>query len=50
MAESVSRIVGDLRGEMSRLESLVDDKVQEVEKLYRGAQGSREPLPLTKPR
>ena len=40
MAESVSRIVGDLRREMFKLESLVDDKVQEVERLYRGAQGS----------
>jgi hypothetical protein len=38
MAESVSRIVGDLRKEMLKLESLVDDKVHEVEKLYRGAQ------------
>ncbi len=37
MAESVSRIVGDLRREMLKLESLVDDKVHEVEKLYRGA-------------
>ncbi len=40
MAESVSRIVGNLRQEMFKLEALVDDKVQEVEKLYRGAQGS----------
>lgn len=39
MAESVSRIVGNLRQEMFKLEALVDDKVQEVEKLYRGAQG-----------
>ena len=37
MAESVSRIVGDLRREMFKLESLVDDKVQEVESLPRSA-------------
>lgn len=41
MAESVSRIIGDLRKEMLKLESLVGEKVHEVEKLYRGASGNR---------
>jgi len=40
MAESVFRIIGDLRKEMLKLESLVGDKVQEVEKLYSSAQGT----------
>lgn len=39
-AESVSRVIGNLRKEMVKLEELVDDKVQEVEKLYRDAQTS----------
>ena len=34
-AEAVTRIVGDLKKEMLKLESLVGDKVQEAEKLYR---------------
>jgi len=38
-AESVSRIVGDLRREMSKLEELVEQKVQEVEKIYRDVHG-----------
>jgi len=37
-AESVSRIIEDLKREMLKLESLVGDKVQEAEKLYRSAQ------------
>ena len=40
-AESVTRIIGDLKKEMLKLESLVGEKVQEVEKLYRGASGNR---------
>ena len=39
-AESVSRIIGDLKKEMGRLESLVEDKVQEAEKLYRSAEAA----------
>ncbi len=40
MAESVSRIIGDLKREMLKLETLVGDKVQEVETLFRSSQGS----------
>jgi methyl-accepting chemotaxis protein len=40
-AESVTRIIGDLKKEMLKLESLVGDKVQEAEKLYRSAEGAR---------
>ncbi len=36
-AESVTHIIGDLKKEMLKLESLVEDKVQEAEKLYRSA-------------
>ena len=36
-AESVGRIIDDLKREMLKLESLVGDKVQEAEKLYRSA-------------
>jgi len=39
-AESVSRIIGELKKEMLRLESLVEDKVQEAEKLYRSAEAA----------
>jgi methyl-accepting chemotaxis protein len=39
-AEAVTRIVGDLKKEMLKLESLVGDKVQEAEKLYRSAEGA----------
>jgi phage host-nuclease inhibitor protein Gam len=39
-ADAVSRIIGDLKKEMTKLESLVGDKVQEAEKLYRSAQGA----------
>jgi methyl-accepting chemotaxis protein len=39
-AEAVARIIGDLKKEMMKLESLVGDKVQEAEKLYRSAQGA----------
>jgi len=38
-AEAVTRIIGDLKKEMLKLESLVGDKVQEAEKLYRSAEG-----------
>jgi methyl-accepting chemotaxis protein len=37
-ADSVTRIIGDLKKEMLKLESLVGDKVQEAEKLYRSAE------------
>ncbi len=37
-ADTVSRIISDLKKEMMKLESLVGDKVQEVEKLYSSAQ------------
>jgi methyl-accepting chemotaxis protein len=37
-AEAVTRIIGDLKKEMVKLESLVGDKVQEAEKLYRSAE------------
>jgi len=36
-AESVGRIIGDLKKEMLKLQSLVEDKVQEAEKLYQSA-------------
>jgi phage host-nuclease inhibitor protein Gam len=39
-ADAVSRIIGDLKQEMMKLESLVGDKVQEAEKLSRSAQGA----------
>ncbi len=39
-AEAVSKIIGDLKKEMTKLESLVGDKVQEAEKLYRSAEGA----------
>jgi phage host-nuclease inhibitor protein Gam len=39
-ADAVSRIIGELKKEMMKLESLVGDKVQEAEKLYRSAQGA----------
>ncbi len=39
-AEAVTRIIGDLKKEMLKLESLVGDKVQEAEKLYRSAEGA----------
>ena len=39
-AEVVARIIGDLKKEMSKLESLVGDKVHEAEKLYRSAKGA----------
>jgi methyl-accepting chemotaxis protein len=35
----VTRIIGDLKKELIKLESLVGDKVQEAEKLYSSAQG-----------
>ncbi|MGA2642502.1 MAG: methyl-accepting chemotaxis protein [Spirochaetia bacterium] len=38
-AEAVTRIIGDLKKELLKLESLVGDKVQEAEKLYRSAEG-----------
>jgi methyl-accepting chemotaxis protein len=38
-AEAVTRIIGDLKKEMTKLESLVGGKVQEAEKLYRSAEG-----------
>ncbi len=37
-AEAVTRIIGDLKKEMLKLESLVGDKVQEAEKLYQSAE------------
>jgi hypothetical protein len=37
-AEAVTRIIGDLKKEMVKLESLVGDKVQEAEKLYKSAE------------
>jgi methyl-accepting chemotaxis protein len=37
-AEAVTRIIGDLKKELLKLESLVGDKVQEAEKLYQSAQ------------
>ena len=37
-ADAVTRIIGDLKKEMVKLESLVGDKVQEAEKLYRSAE------------
>jgi methyl-accepting chemotaxis protein len=37
-ADAVTRIIGDLRKELLKLESLVGDKVQEAEKLYQSAQ------------
>jgi methyl-accepting chemotaxis protein len=37
-AEAVMRIIGDLKKEMVKLESLVGDKVQEAEKLYLSAE------------
>ena len=37
-AETVTRIIGDLKKELLKLESLVGDKVQEAEKLYQSAQ------------
>jgi uncharacterized protein Yka (UPF0111/DUF47 family) len=39
-AVAVTRIIGDLKKEMLKLESLVGDKVQEAEKLYRSAEGA----------
>ncbi len=39
-AEAVTRIIGDLKKEMLKLEALVGDKVQEAEKLYRSAEGA----------
>jgi len=36
-AEAVTRIIGDLKKEMARLETLVGDKAQEAEKLYLSA-------------
>jgi methyl-accepting chemotaxis protein len=39
-ADAVTRIIGDLKKEMLKLESLVGDKVQEAEKLYRSAEGA----------
>ncbi len=39
-AESVTRIIGDLKKEMLKLEALVGDKVQEAEKLYRSAEAA----------
>jgi methyl-accepting chemotaxis protein len=39
-AEAVTRIIGDLKKEMVKLESLVGGKVQEAENLYRSAQGA----------
>ena len=38
-AEVVTKIIGDLKKELIKLESLVGDKVQEAEKLYSSAQG-----------
>jgi hypothetical protein len=40
-ADAVTRIIGDLKKEMLKLESLVGDKVQEAEKLYRSAESAR---------
>jgi methyl-accepting chemotaxis protein len=40
-ADAVTRIIGDLKKEMLKLESLVGDKIQEAEKLYRSAEGAR---------
>jgi methyl-accepting chemotaxis protein len=37
-ADAVTRIVGDLKKEMLKLESLVGDKVQEAERLYKSSQ------------
>ncbi len=39
-AEAVTRIIGDLKKEMVKLESLVGGKVLEAETLYRSAQGA----------
>src|SRR5271157_4758669 len=39
-AEAVTRIIGDLKKEMLKLESLVGNKVLEAEKLYRSAEGA----------
>ena len=39
-AEAVTRIIGDLKKEMLKLESLVGSNVQEAEKLYRSAEGA----------
>ena len=39
-AEAVTRIIGDLKKEMVKLESLVGDKVQEAEKLLGSARGA----------
>jgi methyl-accepting chemotaxis protein len=40
-ADAVTRIIGDLKKEMMKLESLVGDKIQEAEKLYRSAESAR---------
>jgi phage host-nuclease inhibitor protein Gam len=40
-ADAVTRIIGDLKKEMLKLESLVGDKIQEAEKLYRSAESAR---------
>ncbi|HTU00179.1 MAG TPA: methyl-accepting chemotaxis protein [Candidatus Sulfotelmatobacter sp.] len=40
-AESVTRIVSDLKKEMVKLESLVGDRVEEAEKLYRSREKAR---------
>ena len=37
-ADTVSRIISDLKKEMMKLESLVGDKSQEVDRLYSSAQ------------
>jgi methyl-accepting chemotaxis protein len=39
-ADAVTRIIGDLKKEMLKLESLVGDKIQEAEKLYQSAQSA----------
>jgi methyl-accepting chemotaxis protein len=39
-AEAVTHIIGDLKKEMLKLESVVGSNVQEAEKLYRSAEGA----------
>ena len=39
-AEAVTQIIGDLKKEMLKLESVVGSNVQEAEKLYRSAEGT----------
>jgi methyl-accepting chemotaxis protein len=39
-AEAVTHIIGDLKKEMLKLESVVGSNVQEAERLYRSAEGA----------